>query len=96
MNSSAPTKNRLTCSATVITGASVSITLWRTGWWPTRRTPCNTTIVRAGPDTNADAMKRGPSSAVRQNGRAVLAENKKAVTVWIEIAQNMTTTTSAK
>ncbi len=53
-------------------------------------------MISAGPEANADAINRGPSSAVCQNGRAGLAENRKAVTVWIEIAQNIAITTNGK
>ena len=31
---------------------------------------CISTMISAGPETKAEAMKRGPSSAVFQNGRA--------------------------
>ena len=49
-------------------------------------------MINAGPDTKAVAMKRGASSAMCQNGREELAENRKAVTVWIEMAQKIART----
>ena len=36
---------------------------------PAQRMSCSTAMISAGPDTKADAMKRGPSSAVCHSGR---------------------------
>jgi hypothetical protein len=53
-------------------------------------------MISAGPDTNAVAIKRGASNAMFQKGRAELAANRKAVTVWMEMAQNIASTTKGK
>ena len=53
-------------------------------------------MISAGPEAKADAMKRGPSSGEFQNGRAAFDEKRNAVTVWIEIAQKIATTTTGK
>ena len=50
----------------------------------------------AGPEQNAEAMKRGASSALCQKGRPVLAEYRKAVTVWIVMAQKIASMTNGR
>ena len=46
-------------------------------------------MSNAGPEENAEARKRGASTAVIQNGRAPRPEYRKAVTVWMLIAQGI-------
>ena len=57
---------------------------------------CKANTINAGPAVKAEARKRGPSTAVCQNGRATFDEKRNAVTVWIEIAQAIETSTAGK
>ena len=53
-------------------------------------------MANAGPEENAEEIKRGASKALCQKGRPVFAEYRKAVTVWIEMAQKMASTMKGK
>ena len=84
------------CSETVTISAIRSITEPGTSSSVKRSIACSARMISAGPEVNADARKRGPRIAVCQKGRATLDEKRNAVTVWIEIAQKIDSTTAGK
>ena len=66
--------------ATAMIRANVLMTLGLIGKFAARLIICMLRMINAGPETKADAIKRGASKAECHNGRAGLAENKNAVT----------------
>ena len=57
---------------------------------------CKPIAISAGPEAKAEAMKRGARRALCQYGRAEFDEYMNAVTVWIDIAQKIASSTQGK
>ena len=89
-------KNSVICNDVVITIARWLITVCLIGNSLLLRMICNPNNMIAGPEAKAEAMNLGASKAVCQKARPEFAENRNAVTVWIEIAQRIAMITNGK